>query len=77
MDLLRAAEFSFRYQHRHEDGSLGTFERVEPDQSHHSPSDHDPEREWATGEVFRCTTCDEEIIVTPNSTPGAPLGPDR
>jgi hypothetical protein len=77
MDLLRAAEYSFRFQHRHDDGSLGSFEPVEADHSHHSPSDHDPERDWANGELFRCKTCDEEIIVTSVQTPGAPLGPDR
>jgi hypothetical protein len=39
---------------------MGTFE---PTSSHHSPSDHDPERDWATGTIYKCTSCDEEIVV--------------
>ena len=52
MDLLRAAEFSFRYQHRHDDGSLGAFENRA--RQHHEHGDHDPEREWLNaGTIFR------------------------
>lgn len=60
MDLARVAELNLRFQHRHDDGSLGTFE---PEPSHHSPTDHDPERDWAKGTIYKCTTCDEEIVV--------------
>jgi len=62
MDLLRVAEVSLRLQHRHDDGSWGSFEPAPP---HHSPTDHDPERDWASGTIYRCTTCDEEVLVSP------------
>jgi hypothetical protein len=63
MDLSRIAELNFTFEHRHEDGTLGTFEPEGG--SHHSSADHDPEHDWAsgTGTIYKCTTCDEEIIV--------------
>jgi hypothetical protein len=60
MDLSRIADLNLSFQHRHDDGTFGTFE---PERSHHSPTDHDPERDWASGTIYKCTTCDEEIIV--------------
>ena len=45
MDLARVAELNIRFQHRHTDGTWGTFE---PRTGHHSPTDHDPERDWAS-----------------------------
>lgn len=61
MDLSRVADLNIHFQHRHNDGTLGSFE---PEPSHHSPTDHDPERDWASGgTIYKCTTCDEEIIV--------------
>jgi hypothetical protein len=69
MDLLPVAEYSFRLRHRHDDGSMSDFEPVV---SHHSPADHDPEREWADGTVYRCTTCDEEVLVSPAEEPANP-----
>jgi hypothetical protein len=60
MDLARVADLNLSFQHRHDDGTMGTFA---PGQSHHSPSDHDPERDWATGTIYKCMTCDEEILV--------------
>lgn len=60
MDLARIAELNLRFQHRHEDGSMGTFEAEPP---HHSPNAHDPERDWASGTIYKCTSCDEEIVV--------------
>ena len=74
MDLIRA-EMELRIQHRHGDGSWGTFERRP---SEHSASDHDPERDWVNGVIYACSTCDEQIRVThPGSdplpdTPGLP-----
>jgi hypothetical protein len=68
MDLLRVAEASLRLQHRHGDGSWGTFE---PAPSHHSPSEHDPERDWGKGTIYRCTSCDEEVVVSKPEDPGA------
>ena len=60
MDLARVAELNIRFQHRHSDGTMGSFE---PEDTPHSPSEHDPERDWASGTIYKCTTCDEEIVV--------------
>jgi hypothetical protein len=60
MDLARVADLNLRFTHRHDDGSVGTFE---PTRVHHDPADHDPERDWATGTIYKCTSCDEEIAV--------------
>jgi hypothetical protein len=60
MDLASVADLRFRFSHRHDDGTVGTFE---PKEGHHGPDDHDPERAWATGTIYKCTTCDEEIAV--------------
>jgi hypothetical protein len=60
MDLVRIADLGFHFQHRHSDGTIGEFEPVH---SHHDAADHDPERAWATGTIYRCTSCDEEIAV--------------
>jgi hypothetical protein len=43
------------------------------ERSHHDPADHDPERSWREGaRIFRCSTCDEEVVVLPpdNDAPG-------
>ncbi|MEO8570813.1 MAG: hypothetical protein ABI553_03850 [Chloroflexota bacterium] len=67
MDLLRASEVSLKLRHLHDDGSWASFE---PARSHHDPSDHDPEREWANGTIYKCTSCDEEVLVAPVAEPG-------
>jgi hypothetical protein len=69
MDFGRIAELTLRLQHRHDDGSVGIFE---PAPSHHDPAAHDQERDWGTGTLYRCTTCDEEVLV---STVDDPAGP--
>jgi hypothetical protein len=69
MDRLRLAELDLHMEHRHGDGSWAALER-RPD--HHDPSDHDPERDWARGAVYVCTTCDEEVRVTPSEGIEAP-----
>ncbi len=60
MDPNLFAASDLRMQHRHEDGSWGTLE-ARP--QHHSPSEHDPEGEWANGVIYACTTCDELVRV--------------
>lgn len=60
MDPNLFATSDLQMQHRHEDGSWGT---LEPRPQHHSPSEHDPEGEWANGVVYACTTCDELVRV--------------
>jgi hypothetical protein len=61
MDLLRAADYSLQVKHRHSDGSWATLEAVEP---HHGSDDHDPERGWLNGTIYRCPTCEEEVLVS-------------
>jgi hypothetical protein len=68
MDFGRISELSLRLQHRHSDGTWGSLERRE----HSDVADHDPEREWATGEVYACTTCDEEVHVQTVEDPTDP-----
>jgi len=51
---------TYRLQHSHGDGSWA--EMVE-DRNHHSPADHDPERSWGTGRLFRCVGCDESVTI--------------
>jgi hypothetical protein len=64
----RIAEMTLRLEHRHNDGSWGTFERVA-----HDVAEHDPERSWAKGQaIYECTTCDEQIRVTTDEEPIEP-----
>ncbi len=51
----------YRLQHRHEDGSVHS---MQPE--HRDPAEHDPERSWEQGQIFRCESCDEKIEVIPN-----------
>ena len=60
MDLSRLAEANFRLQHRHSDGS---WSPLEPAPDHHDAAQHDAERAWATGKIYVCTTCDEQVRV--------------
>jgi len=55
---LRIVE-EFRLQHRHEDGSWSPMEPI-----HHGQPDHDAERSWLKGLIFRCTRCSAEVSVT-------------
>jgi hypothetical protein len=62
MDYTRTAEVQYRIEHRHEDG--GWAPMIE-EQNHHDAAEHDPERSWDTGRLFRCTKCDEGILIEP------------
>ena len=55
-----------RLEHRHNDGSWG---RLDPEPSHHSAAQHDPERRWSKGRIFRCASFDEPVRV--EVAPGA------
>jgi hypothetical protein len=57
MDNVRVFQ-ELQFQHRHDDGSWAEMERVPHDQA-----EHDPERSWAKGQIFRCTKCAEQIRV--------------
>jgi hypothetical protein len=71
VDQSRMAETLFRIEHRHNDGSWGA---LEPRPVHHDPSAHDPEASWADGQIYACTTCDEQVRVR---TPGGGESDDR
>ena len=60
MDPNRAAVL-LTLEHRHADGSWGRMRE-------HGTADHDPERRWGLGRIFRCDGCSEEVRV---------LGPDE
>jgi hypothetical protein len=59
MFQLNSSAMLLRLEH-HSDGSWST---LEPHQSH-DPADHDPERAWATGRVYACPHCAEQVRVT-------------
>jgi hypothetical protein len=67
----RLQELSLRLRHQHDDGTWGQFE---PRPSHHDPAEHDPERDWARGTIYKCGTCDEEITVSTVEDPGKARG---
>jgi hypothetical protein len=71
MDLIGRAESRFRVQHRHDDGSWAT---LEPRPGHHSPAEHDPERDWADGIVYACTRCDELVRIAPHEPEAGTAG---
>jgi hypothetical protein len=60
MDQARVREAMMRLEHRHSDGS---WNRLEPRPQHHDSTEHDPERDWADGQVYACPVCDELVIV--------------
>jgi hypothetical protein len=68
MDQARIVEMALRIEHRHGDGSWGEFQE---DRSHHSPSDHDPERLWGIRRIFRCTSCDDSVTIIEGDEGGA------
>jgi hypothetical protein len=68
--MINQLAAALRIEHRHSDGSWSPLER-----SHHDPADHDPERGWAKGEIYSCTSCDEQVrIVLDDDTPVAGSG---
>jgi hypothetical protein len=76
MDQLRFVESAYRIQHQHRDGSWSPmFEEEEPTQLHHTPTEHDPERGWLRGRIFRCKTCDETMTVVAGAEGGVPVQP--
>jgi hypothetical protein len=70
MDIGRVSELALRIQHRHTDGTWGSLEP----RSHHDVADHDPETDWASGTVYICKTCDEEVHVETLDDPTNPRG---
>jgi hypothetical protein len=72
MFQLSGADFALRLEHRHEDGS---WAQLEARPSHHDPAEHDPERGWANGRIYVCSSCNEEIRVTDAASEGEPAKP--
>jgi hypothetical protein len=60
VDFSRLGEALIRLDHRHSDGTWGTLEQR---QEHHDPAAHDPEAGWGGGDLFVCTSCDEQVRV--------------
>jgi hypothetical protein len=67
--MINQLAAAIRLEHRHSDGSWSPLQR-----SHHDPADHDPERGWARGEIYRCSTCEEEVRVVPADEAGTGSG---
>jgi hypothetical protein len=63
MDQVRLQEAQYRLEHHHSDGSWAP---MEPQRAHHDAAEHDPERRWSVGRIFRCTRCDEAVTVVPD-----------
>ena len=34
---------------------------MEYEPSHHDSAEHDPERSWRDGRIFKCNACDERV----------------
>lgn len=49
-----------RLQHGHGDDKWHDMTEVTPA---HDAAQVDPERSWASGRVFRCSTCEDEIRI--------------
>lgn len=74
MDQIRFVESAYQIQHQHRDGTWGVMEEVEPSPLHHTSAEHDPERNWLRGRVFKCKTCDASVTIVPGSE-GIPAQP--
>ena len=67
MDQLRFVETQYRLEHRHDDGS---YAPMQEQPLHHGAPEHDPERQWSLGRIFRCTRCDEAVTLVPGDDRG-------
>jgi hypothetical protein len=65
----RIQQLQYRIEHQHGDGSWG--EMVEQP-VHNDPAAHDPERGWSLRRIFRCTSCGDTVIVSPDEGGPAP-----
>jgi hypothetical protein len=72
MDQLRFVESAYRIQHQHRDGTWALLEEEEPTPLHHTPTEHDPERDWLRGRIFRCKSCSEVLTVVPGAEGAIP-----
>jgi hypothetical protein len=58
----RIQQLQYQVEHQHSDGSWG---QLVEERRHVDSVEHDPERGWALRRIFRCTTCDETVAITP------------
>jgi hypothetical protein len=59
--VFQQAQFELaRFQHNHGGGQWHDMNEVTPG---HDAAEADPERQWARGRIFRCSTCEDEIRV--------------
>jgi hypothetical protein len=68
MDTSRVRLAEYQIGHRHKDGAWGEMLPVE-----HTNVDHDPERRWGLGKLFKCTSCEEWAFIQPAGSDGEPL----
>ncbi len=69
MDRWADISAQLHLEHRHSDGSWSRLEL-----SPHDSAEVDPERSWLRGTIFRCKSCDEQVVV---STDGQPAPGDE
>jgi hypothetical protein len=62
MDPRLYSPLALNLMHRHGD----SWTRLEPRKAH-DPADVDPERGWTNGTIYACPTCDEQVLVVPDS----------
>ena len=72
MDIGRLREAEYQLTHRHSDGS---WAEMAEEPLHHGAVEHDPERGWSLGRLFRCRTCEESVLVVPAMPMGTRSGP--
>ena len=55
---------AMQLMHRHGDGSVAPMSEA----AHETPAAEDEERTWLRGgRIFRCTECNEEVVIGPSS----------
>jgi hypothetical protein len=60
--VFQLAQFELsRLEHHHGGNEWHTMYEVS---EAHDPAQSDPERQWARGRIFRCSTCEDEIRVS-------------
>ncbi len=66
--MFQWAQFELaRLEHHHGDNDWHEMQEVTPA---HDAAESDPERQWGTGRIFRCTTCEDEIrVLAPDPSP--------
>ena len=71
MNLSSQELAEYQLRHRHDDGNWGDMVEAPPDDA----ADHDVERRWGRGRLFRCTACEEAVLIVPADVDGHPIDP--